>query len=76
MIQIVLDTETTGLDPRQGDRVVEIGCVEIYDLIPTGRIFHKYINPEYKVSDKAFEIHGLSNKFLAKISPSSKIVRS
>jgi DNA polymerase-3 subunit epsilon len=64
-IQIILDTETTGLDPSQGDKIVEIGCVEVNNLIPTGRTFHKYINPERLVSEKSFSIHGLSDEFLA-----------
>src|SRR5436309_1322463 len=64
MREIVLDTETTGLDPYQGDRLVEIGCVELYNKIPTGQNFHCYINPERAMSASAFEVHGLSAEFL------------
>src|SRR5436190_5015169 len=64
MREIVLDTETTGLDPYQGDRVVEIGCVELYNKIPTGQSFHCYINPQREMAASAFEIHGLSAEFL------------
>ena len=62
--EIVLDTETTGLSPVTGDRVVEIGCVELVNHIPTGRHFHVYINPEREVPDDAFRVHGLSTEFL------------
>jgi len=63
--EIIFDTETTGLDPRTGDRVVEIGCVEILNLIPTGQTFHVYINPQRDMPDGAFRVHGLSAEFLA-----------
>ena len=63
--EIVLDTETTGLSPTTGDRVVEIGCVELINHIPTGRHFHVYLNPERHMPDEAFRVHGLSNEFLA-----------
>ncbi len=66
MKEIVLDTETTGISVEEGHRVVEIGCVELENLIPTKNIFHCYLNPERKVSQKAFEVHGYSDKFLAK----------
>lgn len=62
--EIVLDTETTGLDPRKGDRLIEIGCVEIVNRIPTGREFHKFINPERDVPAEAEAVHGLSTAFL------------
>lgn len=62
--EIVLDTETTGLSPAMGDRVVEIGCVELINHIPTGRHFHVYLNPERAVPDEAFRVHGLSTEFL------------
>lgn len=62
--EIILDTETTGLNPFTGDRLVELGCVEVMDKIPTGRTFHAYINPERAVPDEAFQIHGLSTDFL------------
>lgn len=65
MREIVLDTETTGLDPRTGDRLVEIGCVEIVNRFVTGRTFHHYLNPERPVSPDAFAVHGLSDAFLA-----------
>jgi DNA polymerase-3 subunit epsilon len=63
--EIVLDTETTGLDPNKGDRVVEIGCVELMGGIRTGAVFHCYLNPERDVPDEAFRVHGLSTAFLA-----------
>jgi DNA polymerase-3 subunit epsilon len=64
MREIVLDTETTGLDPYQGDRLVEIGCVELFNGIPTGHTFHRYVNPERDMPTSAFEVHGLSAEFL------------
>ena len=66
MKEIVLDTETTGISVKDGHRIVEIGCIELDNLIPTKKKFHCYLNPERKVSDKAFEIHGYSDEFLAK----------
>lgn len=63
--EVVLDTETTGLDPLSGDRVVELGCVELVNHVPTGNHFHRYINPERAMSDDAFGVHGLSDAFLA-----------
>jgi DNA polymerase-3 subunit epsilon len=65
MREIVLDTETTGLDPLRGDRLVEIGCVEIFNRMPTGQTFHRYINPQRDMPREAFEVHGLSTEFLA-----------
>ena len=65
MREIVLDTETTGLDPLRGDRLVEIGCVEIFNRMPTGQTFHRYINPERDMPAEAFAVHGLSTEFLA-----------
>jgi DNA polymerase-3 subunit epsilon len=65
MREIVLDTETTGIDHGKGDRVIEIGCVELVNHVPTGRFYHAYINPEFPVSPGAFGVHGLSNEFLA-----------
>lgn len=64
MREIVLDTETTGLDPASGDRVVEIGCIELVNHIPSGREWHAYIDPERDMSQAAFEVHGLSTEFL------------
>ena len=65
MREIVLDTETTGLDPLRGDRLVEIGCVEIFNRMPTGQTFHRHINPERDMPAEAFAVHGLSGEFLA-----------
>ena len=65
MRQIVLDTETTGLEPEQGHRIIEIGCVEVADRELTGRHYHVYINPEREVEDSAVEVHGITNEFLA-----------
>jgi DNA polymerase III subunit epsilon len=64
MREIVFDTETTGLDPTQGDRLVEIGCIELVNRFPTGRTFHCYFNPERDMPEQAFKIHGLSIEFL------------
>ena len=64
MIEIVLDTETTGISVRDGHRIVEIGCVELNDLVATSRKFHCYLNPERKVSEKALEVHGYTDEFL------------
>lgn len=64
MREIVLDTETTGLDPNQGDRLVELGCVELLNRIPTGATFHVYVNPERDMPAEAFAVHGLSVEFL------------
>ena len=65
MREIVLDTETTGMDPANGDRLVEVGCVELDNHVPTGRVHHVYINPERDVPAEAEAIHGLSTKFLS-----------
>src|SRR6202795_2905999 len=64
MREIVLDTETTGLDPLRGDRLVEIGCVEMFNRMPTGQIFHRHINPEREMPAEAFAVHGLSTESL------------
>ena len=64
MREIILDTETTGLDPYEGHRIVEIGCVELVNRIPTGRTWHCHVNPEREVPQKAYEVHGLSTDFL------------
>ena len=66
MKEIVLDTETTGLSVKDGHRIVEIGCIELENLIPTKNKFHCYLNPERKVSEKAFKVHGYSDEFLSK----------
>ena len=65
MKEIVLDTETTGISVKEGHRIVEIGCIELDNLIPTKKNFHCYLNPERKVSEKAFEVHGYSDSFLS-----------
>lgn len=65
MREIVLDTETTGLKPEDGHRIVEIGCIELHNLMPTGATFHQYINPERDMPPEAFQVHGLSDDFLA-----------
>ncbi len=64
MREIVFDTETTGLDPLQGDRLVEIGCIELVNRFPTGKTFHSYFNPERDMPEQAFKIHGLTSEFL------------
>ena len=65
MKEIVLDTETTGISVKEGHRLVEIGCIELDNLIPTKKSFHYYLNPERKVSEKAFEVHGYTDEFLS-----------
>ena len=65
MIEVVLDTETTGLEVKDGHRIVEIGCIELKNQVPTSQKFHCYINPERKVSEKAFEVHGYTDEFLS-----------
>ena len=74
MREIVLDTETTGISVKDGHRIVEIGCIELDNLIPTQNKFHCYLNPGRKVSEKAFEIHGYSDEFLSKQKKFSEIV--
>lgn len=64
MRQVVLDTETTGIDPRQGHRIIEIGCVELVNRKHTGNSFHVYINPERLVEQEAIDVHGITNEFL------------
>ena len=76
MIEIILDTETTGLSTTEGHRIVEIGCLELNDQIPTQKYFHQILNPERKVSDEAFKIHGYSNDFLKSKKKFSEIVES
>lgn len=66
MKEVVLDTETTGISVKEGHRIVEIGCIELDNLIPTKKKFHCYLNPERKVSEKALEVHGYTDEFLAK----------
>jgi DNA polymerase-3 subunit epsilon len=73
MREIVLDTETTGLDPFQGHRLVEIGCVELVNRIPSGQTFHCYLNPERDMPREAFDIHGLSEEFLKDKPPFAEV---
>ena len=72
--EIILDTETTGLDIRDGHRIVEIGCLEIENFVPTKKTFHCYLNPERKVSEQAFKVHGYSDEFLSKQKKFSEVV--
>ena len=65
MIEIVLDTETTGLSVKDGHRIVEIGCIELDNLVPTKNFFHCYLNPQRKVTEEAYKVHGYSDKFLS-----------
>ncbi len=74
MKEIVLDTETTGISVKDGHRIVEIGCIELDNLLPTNKKFHCYLNPERKVSEKAFEIHGYSDEFLSTQKKFSEVV--
>ena len=74
MKEIVLDTETTGLSVKEGHRIVEIGCIELNDLIPTSKKFHCYLNPERKVSEKALKVHGYTDEFLSTKKKFSEII--
>jgi len=74
MKEVILDTETTGLFVRDGHRIVEIGCIELEDLVPTKSRFHCYLNPERKVSEKALEVHGYTDEFLSKQKKFSDVV--
>ena len=74
MNEIFLDTETTGLSFKDGHKIVEIACIETKDLIPTGKIFHKLINPKRSVPDEAFKVHGFSEKFLSSKESFDKVV--
>ena len=65
MLEVILDTETTGLSTTEKHRIVEIGCIELNNQIPTNKIFHNYVNPQRSVSEEAYKIHGYSDKFLA-----------
>tara|TARA_Y100000741_G_C18240219_1_gene553374 strand:- start:636 stop:1301 length:666 start_codon:yes stop_codon:yes gene_type:complete len=73
MKEIILDTETTGLEVKDGHRIVEIGCVELENQIPTNKIFHYYLNPQRKVSENAFKVHGYTDDFLSKQKKFSEI---
>src|SRR5437870_2715775 len=72
--EIVIDTETTGLDPQDGHRIVEIACIELMHHVPTGRRLHRYVNPEREMPADAYEVHGLSAEFLAGHPPFAAIV--
>ena len=74
MKEVILDTETTGLFVKDGHRIVEIGCIELDDLVPTKNRFHCYLNPERKVSEKALEVHGYTDEFLSKQEKFSDVV--
>jgi|TARA_B110001452_G_scaffold21673_1_gene17383 DNA polymerase-3 subunit epsilon len=74
MKEVILDTETTGLSVKEGHRIVEIGCIELDNLIPTQNRFHCYLNPERKVSEKAFEVHGYTDEFLSTQKKFSEVV--
>ena len=76
MLEIILDTETTGLSIDQNHRIVEIGCIELKDQIPTKNVFHQYINPERSVSPEAFKVHGYSDQFLSNKKKFSEIADS
>ena len=73
MLEVILDTETTGLSTAEKHRIVEIGCIELDNQIPTNKIFHEYINPQRSVSEEAYKIHGYSDKFLANKNTFNKI---
>ena len=74
MREIVVDTETTGLDPSEGHRIVEIACIELVHHVPTGRKFHRYVNPERDMPEEALAVHGITAEFLAKQAPFAAIV--
>ncbi len=69
MREIILDTETTGLDPREGHRIVEIACIELVHHVPTGRKFHRYVNPDREMPEDALAVHGITSEFLARQPP-------
>ena len=75
MKEIVLDTETTGISVQDGHRIVEIGCIELNDLVPTQKKFHCYLNPERKVSEKALEVHGYTDDFLSRQKKFKEVVK-
>ena len=76
MLEVILDTETTGLSITEKHRIVEIGCIELENQIPTNKIFHEYLNPERSVSEEAYKIHGYSDEFLSDKKIFSKIAKS
>ncbi|HEX3415194.1 MAG TPA: exonuclease domain-containing protein, partial [Stellaceae bacterium] len=73
MREIVLDTETTGLDPSEGHRIVEIACIELVHHVPTGRKFHRYVNPERDMPEEALAVHGITAEFLSNQAPFAAI---
>lgn len=75
MREVIFDTETTGLSPSAGHRLVEIGCVELLNLVPTGQTFHRYVNPQRDMPDEAFRVHGLSEVFLKDYPPFQEIAK-
>jgi DNA polymerase-3 subunit epsilon len=74
MREIVLDTETTGLEPSEGHRIIEVACVELFNHLPTGRVFHRYVNPERDISAEAEEVHGLTAEFLTTHPPFGAVI--
>ena len=76
MLEIILDTETTGLSINEKHRIVEIGCIELENQIPTNKIFHEYLNPQRPVSGDAYKVHGYSDKFLSDKTTFSEIAKS
>ena len=76
MLEVILDTETTGLSTSEKHKIVEIGCIELSNQIPTNKIFHEYINPQRDVSEKAYKIHGYTDKFLSNKKTFSEIFRN
>ena len=76
MLEVILDTETTGLSTKENHRIVEIGCIELNNQVPTNKIFHEYINPERPVSEEAYKVHGYSDKFLSDKKTFSQIVEN
>ena len=76
MLEVILDTETTGLSTKEKHRIVEIGCIELNNQIPTNKVFHEYINPERKISDDAFKVHGYTEEFLSSKKTFKEIAKS
>ena len=76
MLEVILDTETTGLSTTERHRIVEIGCIELENQIPTNKIFHEYLNPQRPVSEDAYKIHGYSDSFLSDKKKFSEIAES
>ena len=76
MLEVILDTETKGLSIVEKHRIVEIGCIELNNQIPTNKVFHEYINPERKISDDAFKVHGYTEEFLSSKKTFKEIAKS